>query len=271
MTENSGRRISRGTADIVAELELRNADVVTFAELEGIAGLEPGSPQTSKVIHRLVADRWLVPLPVRGTYEFIPGRAAGPFSREDVLDPLRGLLKRRPDARVQVVLDGAAYLRGFNDRPPVTYDILVPREQPVSAALRRIYRMHRVAPDRLSGAAQLDGLAVSTADRLLVDVALWPDVLGTALRHRDHWLSRALAAADPDVVAALLRAIGSPTVAARAGYLADRFGRGDIADAIATLGRSPVLVTLVPGIDVSDASRDRRFNVVDPVGVATVR
>jgi predicted transcriptional regulator of viral defense system len=253
---------------VIAELELRNADVVTIAELARLAGVEPGSAQASKLVHRLVTDHWLEPLSVRGTYEFIPGRAAGPYSRADVLDPLRGLLKRKPDARLQIVLDAAAFLRGINDRPPARYDVLVAREQSISASLHRTYRIHRVVPERLSGAEPLSGLPVSTVDRLLVDVALWPQVPGAALRHGDHWLSRALAQAASAQVVGLLRELDSPAASARAGYLAERFGRPDIADAIATLRRSPVLVQLIPGRDGPEVHRDRRFNVVDTIGAA---
>ena len=149
--------------------------------------------------------------------------------------------------------------------------MLVPRTRSISSALRSRYRFHPVAPERIFGAESLEGLPVSTRERLLIDVALWPAAVGGALRARDHWLASALEGASTARVVELLRRLDSPAATARAGYLAEAFGRPDLADAIAPLGRSRVVVPLLPGAPPGPgARRDTRFNVVDPVGAASI-
>jgi predicted transcriptional regulator of viral defense system len=263
------RSLPYGLKDIVGELELRGAMLVSAEEIAAYGSVAPHTPAAYDLVHRLVAARWLRPLPVRGRYEFLPGRA-GPFSREDTLDPLRVLLEEH-GLGAQVVLAGAAFLRGFADRAPLAFDVLVPRNRRISTSLRSLYRFHWVAPDRIFGAEPLEGLPVSTCERLLLDVALWPNVVGGGIRARDHWLGSVLETAATDRVVEMLQRLDSATVTARAGYLAGAFGRPDLADAIADLGRSRIAVPLLPGAESTPATRhDRRFNVVDPVGAATV-
>ena len=266
MRENV-RTIPPRLAPVVSGLELRGATIVSASEIATLAGAEPQSAAARDLVRRLVEHQWLRPLPTRGLYEFLPG-AAGPYSRNDALDTLRaaaGASRLRP----QVVLTGAAFLRGFSDRAPVEYDIVVVVDQPISAALRSAYRVHWAAPRRIFGGEIVNGVLASTRERLLVDVALWPALVGGALQLRDHWLAAALAGASTDTVVEMLRTLDSASASARAGYLAMRFDRLDVADAIAGLGRSRVAVPLIPGIAPSTAAhRDKRFNVVDQVGAA---
>jgi len=265
---NLHRSLPHGLRNVVGELELRGATLVSAEQVAAYAGVPAGSPAAYDIIRRLVAARWLRPLPVRGQYEFLPG-AAGPFSREDVLDPLRALFAGW-ESPGQVVLTGAAFLRAFADRAPDRFDVAVPRTRSIWRSLRSIYRFHSIVPERIFGAGLVDGVLVSTQERLLIDVALWPDAVGVALRDRDHWLGRALAGAITSSVIDMLRRLDSPTATARAGYLAEAFGRDDLADAVAELGRPRVSVPLLPGTIPTSAGRhDRRFNVVDPVGAAT--
>ncbi len=263
------RSLPYGLRNVVGELELRGATVVSAEQVAAYASVAAGSPAAYDIIRRLVAARWLRPLPVKGRYEFLPG-AAGPFSREDALDPLRALFAGW-EAPGQVVLSGAAFLRGFADRAPDRFDVAVPRTRSIWRSLRSLYRFHSVVQERIFGAELVDGVPVSTRERLLLDVALWPDAIGVALRDRDHWLGRALAGADTKSVVDMLRRLDSPTATARAGYLAGAFGRGDLADAAAEIGRPRVSVPLLPATAPTPATRrDTRFNVVDPVGAATV-
>lgn len=268
MHHNLHRSLPHGLRNVVGELELRGATLVTVQQVAGYAGVPAGSKAAYDMIRRLVASHWLRPLPVQGHYEFLPG-AAGPFSREDALDPLRAMLADRK-AQGQVVLSGAAFLRGYADRVPVQFDVLLPRTKSVRRSLRSLYRVHWVVPDRIFGAEPIDGVPVSTRERLLIDVALWPDTIGGALRDRDHWLGRALADATTSTVTDMLRRLDSTAATARAGYLAQAFGRSDLSDEVAALGRSRVTIPLVPGAAPTPiARRDRRFNVADPIGVAT--
>src|SRR3990170_1180494 len=87
---NLHRSLPYGLRNVVGELELRGAALVSAEQVAAYAGVPVGSPAAYDIIRRLVAARWLQPLPVKGRYEFLPG-AAGPFSRDDALDPLRAL------------------------------------------------------------------------------------------------------------------------------------------------------------------------------------
>ena len=266
---NLHRSLPHGLRNVVGELELRGATLVSAEQVAAYAGVAAGSSASYDIIRRLVAARWLRPLPVQGHYEFLPG-AAGPFSREDALDPLRAMFDGL-DAPGQVILSGAAFLRGFASRAPDKFDVVVPRTRSIWRSLRSLYRFHWVVPDRIFGAELVNGVPVSTRERLLLDVALWPDAVGVALRDRDHWLGLALAEAVKSTVIDMLRRLDSPTATARAGYLAQAFDRDDLADAVVELGRSRVSVPLLPATAPTPAARhDKRFNVADPVGAATV-
>jgi predicted transcriptional regulator of viral defense system len=267
-TESLHRSLPHSLRNVVGELELRAVTLVSGSEIASYAGVPAGSPQARAIIRRLVGQRWLNPLPVQGRYEFLPG-VAGPFSRHDDLDTLRALFDAGTPG--QVALGGAAFLRGFLERAPAPIDILVPRPHSVRLGLRQRYRFHFVEPERIFGATLVDGVLASTPERLLVDVALWPETVGAALRDREHWLGRALADASAEVARLMLARLDSPVASARAGYLAAAFGRPDIADNVATMRRSRVAVPLIPGVEAGpDAKRDRRFNVIDPVGVSTI-
>lgn len=264
MIHQSSRTIIPSLAPVVSQLELREATLVTADEIAAMAGTEPRTARTRLLIHRLVGAGWLAPLTARGRYEFISGRAG--LSGNDVLDTLRAITATAEPAP-QVALTGAAFLRGFAPRAPISYDVLVPAARPVSAAIRSLYRIHSVAPARLFGAEPLRGVMVSTSERLLIDAALWPQYVGKSLALADHWLAPAIAQASADVVVEMLERLRSTRVTARAGYLADRFGRPDVADRVAGLGRSSVVVPLLPG--AASGSRDRRFNVLDPIGAGS--
>ena len=194
--ENSHRSLPYGLRNVVGELELRGATLVSSEQIAAYADVPAGSSAAYDIVRRLVAARWLRPLPLQGHYEFLPG-AAGPFSRDDVLDPLRVMFDD-PGPLGQVVLTGAAFLRGYADRAPVRFDVLLPRTKSISTSLRSLYRFHLVKPDRIFGAEILEGVPVSTRERLLIDVALWPDTIGAALRDREHWLGARACRGDDD-------------------------------------------------------------------------
>jgi hypothetical protein len=73
------RSLPYGLKDVVGELELRGAILVSADQIATYGGVAPHTPAAYDLVHRLVAARWLRPLPVRGRYEFLPGRA-GPSS-----------------------------------------------------------------------------------------------------------------------------------------------------------------------------------------------
>lgn len=264
------RTLSPRLADVVAELELRQAQTVSIEDVAKYLGTDPASSATRRIIGRLVAQRWLVPLPTRGRYEFLPA-SGGPFSRNDPLAALRAAIAQRPDLQAQIALSAAAFLRGIVDRAPRRYQLLVAAAQPLSPAFAREYEVHRVAPRRLFGAEHIREVPVSTVERLVVEAALWPDRIGD-LRAAEHWVGEAVRRADQGPLLEMLSALASDRTTARAGYFAKVFGRSDLAREIRRLRRSPVAVPLSPSIRTgSDTPRDPEFNVLDNVGVASRR
>lgn len=176
---------------------------------------------------------WLIPLPVRGTYEFLPAES-GPNRAGDPLTEAAAALKRDPGLRLQLVLGGAAFLGGFNERAPLRYTLIVPKQAPIQRGLAHAYDLIRAAPSRFFGATPRDGVAMSGASRLLFDAALWPTRAGD-LRDPDHWLRAALARAEIADILAFAQRLDSDRVTARAGYFAEAFGRSDIAASLADL------------------------------------
>lgn len=264
------RTLSPRLADVVAELELRQAQTVSIEDVAKYLGTDPASSATRRIIGRLIAQRWLAPLPTRGRYEFLPA-SGGPFSRNDPLAGLRAAIARRPDLQAQIGLSAAAFLRSIADRAPRRYQVLVAAAQPLSAAFAREYEVHRVAPVRLFGAEPIREAPVSTAERLVVEAALWPDRVGD-LRAAEHWVGEAVRRVEQGRLLAMLSALASDRTTARAGYFAKVFGRPDLAREIRRLGRSPVAVPLSPSTRTGcDTPRDAEFNVLDNVGVASRR
>src|SRR5665811_1979638 len=97
-------------------------------------GAPLGSDRHEWAVRSLAAHGWLVPLPVRGTYEFLPAQS-GPDRAGDPLTEAAAALKRFPDLGIQLVLGGAAFLGGFNERAPVRYTLIVPVQAPLQRGL----------------------------------------------------------------------------------------------------------------------------------------
>ena len=235
---NLHRSLPHGLRNVVGELELRGATLVSAEEVAAYAGVAAGSPAAYDIIRRLVAARWLRPLPVKGHYEFLPG-AAGPFcarmpSTRCARCSPGGRLPARSSSQVPRSSAGSPAVRRTGSTWPslAPVDLAVPSlALPVplrgtgadlrSRAGRRRPRVHAGAPPARRRALAGRGRR--------------------GPRDRDHWLGRALAEADTSSVIDMLRRLDSPTATARAGYLAGAFGRDDLADAVASLGRSRVL------------------------------
>ena len=264
LSQNERRSIPPAVAGVVAELEMFRAHVVTGAEIASMIGVEQGSDKLKKVIQTLVSHGWLLPLSLRGTYEFLPAHA-GPDRAGNPLTEAMAALKRTPGLRVQAVLWGAAFVGGFADRAPTRYTLIVPEEAPIQNGLAKVYDVIRVAPSRFFGSALRDGVPVSGAERLLFDAALWPDRAGD-LRDSDHWLRASLSKSDVSTIVAFAGRLDSARVTARAGYFAESFGRPDVASALAAL-RPQGTVHIGDPAD-PPIVRDARFGVTDHIGIA---
>jgi predicted transcriptional regulator of viral defense system len=258
------RTISQATASVVANLEMFRKRAVTSAEIAQIIGAEIGSNRHEWAVESLVAHGWLAPLPMRGTYEFLSAQA-GPDRAGDPLIEAAAALKRFPGLRIQLVLGGAAFLGGFNERAPTRYTLIVPKQAPIQRGLAQAYDLIRAAPSRFFGATPRDSVPMSGASRLLFDAALWPGRAGD-IRDPDHWLRAALARADVTETLGFAKQLDSDRVTARAGYFAEAFGRPDIAVAMADLHPNAAVRIGDPTEPLH--ARDTRFGVRDHLGVA---
>ncbi len=263
-TISEDRTIAQATAPVVANLETFRKRTVTSSEIAQMIGAPLGSDRHEWAVRSLVAHRWLVPLSVRGTYEFLPAQS-GPDRAGDPLTEAAAALKRFPSLRMQLVLGGAAFLGGFSERAPVRYTLIVPVQAPIQRGLAHAYDLIRAAPSRFFGAAPGDGVPMSGASRLLFDAAIWPKRAGD-LRDPGHWLRAALARADISAIRVFAKELDSDRATARAGYFAEAFGRPDIAAALARL-HPKAAVRLGDPTDPLHA-RDTRFGVRDHLGVA---
>ena len=227
-----------------------------------MVGAPLGSDRHEWAVRSLVAHGWLIPLPVRGTYEFLSAQSV-PDRAGDPLTEAAAALKRDPGLRLQLVLGGAAFLGGFNERAPLRYTLIVPRQAPIQRGLAHAYDLIRAAPSRFFGAAPPDSVTMSGASRLLFDAALWPTRAGD-LRGPDHWLRAALATAEIAEILAFAQRLDSDRVTARAGYFAEAFGRSDIAASLADLHPKAAVRLGDPAGPLH--ARDTRFGVRDHLG-----
>ena len=237
---------------------------ITSEEIAQIIGAPSGSDRHEWAVRSLVAHNWLVPLPMRGTYEFLPAQA-GPDRAGDPLTEAAATTMRFPSLRLQLVLEGAAFLGGFNERAPVRYTLIVPAQAPIQRGLAQAYDLIRAAPSRFFGATPHNSVPMSGASRLLFDAAFWPGRAGD-LRDPGHWLRAALARADVPEILMFADRLDSDRVTARAGYFAEAFGRPDIAAALAEF--RPKANVRLGDPTAPLRARDTRFGVRDHLGVA---
>ncbi len=255
------RTIPKSLAAVVAELEAGQKRLINQEEIAKAAGLQPRTRETRKLVERLRAHGWIRALPVRGAYEFLPAEA-GPHPSGDRWTELRAALKRDPNLPVQVVLHSAVFMRGLADRFPVPDQVAVGRET-ISRGLGSVYNVIRTTPARLGGATLDDGIPVSTVERLPLEVVWWWSEAGD-LRNPEHWVGEALRKSDQDRLIELAVAQG-PTMVARCGYLAERFGAVEIAKRLEGLPRrGPTWI----GSRSKPSRFSSRWKVYDSVGVA---
>jgi len=255
------RTIPRSLAAVVAELEAGQKRLVNQAEIAKAAGLQPRTRETRKLVERLRAHGWIRALPVRGAYEFLPAEAA-PHPSGDPWTELRAALQRNPSLPIQVVLHSAAFMRGLADRFPVPDQVAVGRET-ISRGLASVYNVIRTTPARLGGATLDDGIPVSTVERLPLEVVWWWSEAGD-LRNPEHWVGEALRRSDQDRLTELAVAQG-PTMVARCGYLAERFGAPEITKRLDGVPRrGPTWI----GPRSKPSSFNSRWKVYDSLGVA---
>lgn len=254
------RTIPAWLAPIVQELELNSQSLVTIDDVQR------GRPDLTRAevrrgITDLVRRGWLRPVGVRGTYEFIPGAAAGPYPSGDPWLVLRAELTRWP-GRFHVGATSAAWLRGYAQRSPHPHIVVTTPAAATPRPLRAAYRV--IATHPAPAHDTIDGLPVPTPAELFAEVAQLTPRL--SLDGATGWLRRLLADTAPAEVAAALWDRNTAT-RARAGYLAEVCGSDDHAGAIAALGL-PTGGPFYTGSRVVDAPFSARWRVYDTGEVA---
>ena len=223
------RSIPGWLAAVIQDLELNGSRLVTVDDIQRVR------PDLDRAVARqgiasLVRRGWLRPIGVRGTYEFIPGAAAGPYPSGDPWLVLRAELVRRP-GQFHVGATSAAWLLGYAQRSPTPHIVVTTPQVRVPQPLIHAYRVLRTAPAPAHGI--VDGLPVPTPPELFAEVAqLAPRLRLDSAR---GWLSRLLEDVSPDDLIHTLRN-RSVATRARAGYLAELCGTDAHTAAIAALG-----------------------------------
>lgn len=222
------RSIPSWLAPVIQELELNGATLVTVEDIQR------ARPELDRAVARLglaqlVARGWLHPTGVRGTYEFIPGAAAGPYPSGDPWLVLRAVLRHRP-GQFHAGATSAAWLFGYAQRSPEQHIVVTTPEIRIPRSLHTAYRMLRTAPAPAHGS--VDGLPVPTGPELFVETAQL--TLRLSLDAARGWLCRLLDDISPEDVVCTLQDRGAAT-RARAGYFADVCGATAHADLIAAL------------------------------------
>lgn len=186
MTSETARPVPRSLSAILAELELlapETVDRTLIGQALSAAGdPEAGSPKrVDEVIDRLRRAGWLLPLRLRGVWEFAPASRSGAFRSGDPFTELRAYLQRHPDDRVAVAMESAAFRRGLAQHPPSREVIAVDSSVRRDGALGS-YR-HVTVPLGPRAATPKDGVSTHTVEALLVAMACkpggyrdWPNV-----------------------------------------------------------------------------------------------
>lgn len=266
VSQPTPRTYGRSAARLIEELEATGATVVSTAELAAIRGVPADSELLRGLIKRLKASGWLVPLARQGMYEFVPARV-GPHSSNDEQLELEALARGPNPPRFQVALGTAAFLRGYADTAPSVGYLLFDKQATVRPPrLKNRFKIIRTDPARLFGGEPLSvdrAVPVSTTSRLFIDAALYWQHAGD-LRLADHWLAAASADVDAEFAAGWANQLGA-NVAARVGFLAERFGAQTLAERLATSVQRTTHVYFGPH---GQGAYDARWHVSDAIGIA---
>lgn len=250
------RTLSRGLAQLVADLELRQPILVRLDDLDHLAR-EAGLRTPAKVLARRLREAgWLLPTGQRGVYEFAPGAHAGPYGHGDPFIDLRAAMLAGHRSAT-VALGSALWLHGLADRAPDRHVVAVPLNTVVPESIKRRMRVVHFSP-RLEPAV-VEQLPVHQPATILAHLATKPgDVQG--------WTTFANALpelAEQSPVNDLEKELrGRPsTVRPRLAYLLS-----GVAPKVADL-LQPVRPTEVTWFGPSRVSRrfDKRFNVADGI------
>lgn len=222
------RTISPSMAGVLEQLELDQPALVTSADLTQLLDAHGVRTPARIVAARLREEGWLLPTGRRGVWEFAPAAAAGAYSRNDPVTPLRAFLLQRPSARCGLTFQAAAWALGLADRVPVRLEVaaadaVLARQLP-SMVTATVFAPHLEY-------VQHRGVPVLAPESVLVQMTTRPSAVRSWESARE-WL--------PELAAALLwdslaRELDGRTgaVRARTGYLLQGM-REDLAERIQT-------------------------------------
>lgn len=234
----TARSVPSSLAPIIEELELQQPKIVTKALLEEINAKLDIDQLTGDTAHRLQQHGWLLSLKTEDAWEFAPASRAGKIGSGDLFIELRATLSHRPNLRVTVAYESAAWLLELARRVPERQVIAVPSSIAPPPALRdfRITRMlGHLEP------THIDELPVWRVETLIALMGArpsayraWPTVM--------EWLPEAAQRVTGDMLFKELTGRNKPALA-RSGYILELGGRVDLGNRIKELmepqGRGP--------------------------------
>lgn len=222
------RSVPSSLSGLLGELELERPRVVTAAWVRNALERAHGDLPVDEALRRLRRLGWLLPLRVRGAWEFAPADRAGALGGGDPFIELRALAAVRPQIRVAVGYESAAFLRSLASRAPSREVIVCDQGTGPIKALGHFRRVDLTLPDEAYSV--LDELRVQTPAGLLSAIAVRPAGFGD-WPGLSEWLREAARACDQRVVRRLLA--GRPAAAwARAAYLLHTGDNNEAAGAV---------------------------------------
>lgn len=210
------RTISRSQADLIEELELDGAVVVTVERIATLVAQLGWKTDPRQAAYELQRAGWLGKLRTQHVWEFLPASRGGAYGAGDRFIEFRAQKALDPDWPGLLAMESAASVLGLAQRVPEKEVVALPKDQRFPKALDGQWRCVRLAlPDVAT--TGVNGLPSWTLEGLLVGVAARPsgyaDTPGLA-----QWVSDDRYQPDIDTIIRLLEPFASP-VRQRAAYL----------------------------------------------------
>ncbi|MBB5871252.1 hypothetical protein F4553_004631 [Allocatelliglobosispora scoriae] len=249
-------------APLLRDLEIDRPEIVTIEDLDRRRRQLGISLQPGEIARRLRRLGWLLPLRVRGAWEFAPADRGAAIAVGDPFIEVRALAAVRSETFVGIGFESAAFLRGFAAKPPAREVIVLDEGAAVIRALS-MFRLVRLTLPR-EAFDPLRGLPVQTADGLISSISIRPDGFHN-WAGLSVWLPTIATQVDTATQSRLL-AGRNASAWSRAAYLLGRGGNDVVADRLLARrppGRGPFYL----GPRTNRGRYDAATQVVDTVGL----